>query len=300
MKNKQHYSPPPAGHPRTILPLVTCLLLLLMGCDKTNGKQAEITALTDGGKGVSPETAQALTALKAKKILFAHHSVGANILAGLASLSADSGVDLVVTRADSGPVAAKANILSLSPGQNRDPGSKVNDYEEQIATFAKSYGPDIALLKFCFIDFPPEAEVAEILAQYRDKVAALKRQNPEILFAHITVPLTARKRDAKARLKRSLGRQDWSDGANIARAQFNDLLQETFPGEPIFDLARLESTYPDGTRSSYTFKGKTYYSLAPEYTNDGGHLNRLGQRLVASEFAIFLADTLQARPEQPL
>ncbi len=59
--------------------------------------------------------------------------------------------------------------------------------------------------------------------------------------------------------------------------------------EPIFDIAKIESTFPDGTRSSFTKDGKTYYSMVPEYTYDGGHLNETGRKKVAEQLLILLA-----------
>jgi len=42
--------------------------------------------------------------------------------------------------------------------------------------------------------------------------------------------------------------------------------------EPLFDLAAIESTAPDGTRASFMKDGKTYYQMVSDYTHDGGHL----------------------------
>ena len=35
---------------------------------------------------------------------------------------------------------------------------------------------------------------------------------------------------------------------------------------------------------------KIYYSMAPEYTTDGGHLNETGRKRVAEQLLIFLAN----------
>jgi hypothetical protein len=68
------------------------------------------------------------------------------------------------------------------------------------------------------------------------------------------------------------------------------MLRKEYTGkEPIFDLAALESTNPDGTRLSFTQNGKTAYALVPTYTTDGGHLNEQGRKLVAEQLLIFLA-----------
>jgi hypothetical protein len=61
-------------------------------------------------------------------------------------------------------------------------------------------------------------------------------------------------------------------------------------GFNIIDIAKIESTYPDGTRCSFSIDGKTYYSMAPEYTSDGGHLYEIGRKKVAEQLLIFLAN----------
>jgi lysophospholipase L1-like esterase len=67
------------------------------------------------------------------------------------------------------------------------------------------------------------------------------------------------------------------------------LLRKNYEGkEPVFDLARIESTRPDGTRETFTQDGKTYYALVPAYTKDGGHLNKLGRKKVAEQLLLLL------------
>ena len=63
--------------------------------------------------------------------------------------------------------------------------------------------------------------------------------------------------------------------------------------EPILDIAKIESTFPNGTRSLFTKDGKTYYSMAPEYTYDGSHLNETGRKKVAEQLLIFMANLVE-------
>ncbi len=70
-----------------------------------------------------------------------------------------------------------------------------------------------------------------------------------------------------------------------------------FGNEPVFDIARIESTRPDGSRESFSDGGKEYFGLTPAYTNDGGHLNATGQKKVASHLATFLAEVLEKKQE---
>ena len=60
-----------------------------------------------------------------------------------------------------------------------------------------------------------------------------------------------------------------STGLEYKAEQFNELLIKEYDGkEPVFDLAEIESTRPDGRRETFTKDGKTYYSLIPDYTYD--------------------------------
>jgi hypothetical protein len=155
--------------------------------------------------------------------------------------------------------------------------------------------PDLAFMKFCYVDFTPHTDVGELLGAYQRTIDQLRVAHPRTTFGHVTVPLTRRSRDAKARVQRLLGRPVWEDDANARRLAFNQRLHEHFAGEPIFDLARHESTRPDGSRESFTVGGGVAYALAPVYTDDGGHLNGVGRRLMAAHLLRFVANALRGR-----
>jgi lysophospholipase L1-like esterase len=94
----------------------------------------------------------------------------------------------------------------------------------------------------------------------------------------------------KGYVKKIIGRYDTKREGNIKRNQFNTMLKAEYEGkEPIFDLAGIESTYPDGKNETFEKDGRTYYALAPLYTNDGGHLNKTGRKVVAEKLLYFLA-----------
>ena len=77
---------------------------------------------------------------------------------------------------------------------------------------------------------------------------------------------------------------------NSKRYEFNELLRKEYERKaPVFDLARIESTFPDGRRSLFSKGGTTYYSLVSDYTHDGGHLNEFGRKIVAEQLLILLA-----------
>jgi hypothetical protein len=225
------------------------------------------------------------------RILFGHHSVGVNVLAGLERLDAEAGGGRLRTAAleqaasIQGPVLAHGGV-----GRNGDPKSKVDAF---AAAVRAGPGVELAFMKFCYVDFEPATDVAALLAHYQRTLQSLKREHPEIRFAHVTVPLTVEPTTLKSRLRRLLGREVWEDAANAKRSEFSRRLREAFPSDPIFDLARVESTGPDGVVRQFTHAGATHPSLDPRFTDDGGHLNEPGQRAAALELARFLAQALQ-------
>jgi hypothetical protein len=94
----------------------------------------------------------------------------------------------------------------------------------------------------------------------------------------------------KAFAKRLLGRAPYGTIENVRRDEYNRLLRATYGGrEPIFDLARLESTGPDRALVTVTWNGVTAPAMSPAYTDDGGHLNARARVMAAREFIGVLA-----------
>jgi hypothetical protein len=150
--------------------------------------------------------------------------------------------------------------------------------------------PRVALMKFCYVDFTPSTNSDSLFRSYEDLITSLRRRYPEVSFVHVTVPLTARPTGLKDTVKRWLGRTVRKDEANRRRGLFNHRLRRTFRNETLFDLARIESTRPDGTLESFRGRdGTTIAALFPGYTSDGGHLNERGRDLAAAEFARVVA-----------
>ena len=68
------------------------------------------------------------------------------------------------------------------------------------------------------------------------------------------------------------------------------MLRKEYHGkEYIFDLAEVESTFPDGKRQVHEKAGKTFYTLIGDYTYNSGHLNELGRKLAAQRLLLLLA-----------
>jgi hypothetical protein len=91
-------------------------------------------------------------------------------------------------------------------------------------------------------------------------------------------------------MTRGLGRVPAGLAENSKREEYSELLRRAYAGkEPVFDLARLESTAPDGSVASDRDGARQVPALAAVYTEDGGHLNQDAQLRLAREMLLVLA-----------
>jgi hypothetical protein len=235
-----------------------------------------------------------LTALHGKRIYFGHQSVGKNIMEGLAELIRESG-DTVFTLVDldKGAVPASSGIAHTRIGENTKPKGKCEAFARFLGTAAgeDSSKPrfDIAVLKFCFADVQAATDIDDVLAYYKSTLDSIRQAHPELIILHVTVPLKTGAEGRKEALKRNLGLADANDPANIRRSEFNDKLRSAFAGQPLFDLEKAESTWPDGTREDFRTGGKERFRLIGALSSDEGHLNPLGKRVAAKAFIHALA-----------
>jgi len=227
------------------------------------------------------------------KIYFGHQSVGYNIIDGIEDiLKENDKIHLNIVETDD----AKDFIAPLfghsRVGRNTQPISKVDAFSSFIEDGIGDKA-DLVFFKFCYIDFNAESDINKIFNYYKAKMSYLKEVYPKTTFVHVTVPLKTCQTGLKAAVKKILGKPLWGYDDNIKRNQFNDLLRKEYGKEKmLFDLALIESTFPDGSRNVHQKDGQSFHSLVPAYTYDGGHLNEKGRRIVAEQLLIFLANLL--------
>jgi len=276
------------GRKGALVSLLT-VLLLFQGCQKESTMSKPIT-----GESLDAVSGAAWEKLGGKRIFFGHQSVGMNILDGVEVLLKEHpAIRLnIVKYADpsmfEAPVFAHAEV-----GQNGDPKSKSEAFERVLETGVGSRA-DIAFFKFCYMDFSNEAEVLKTFETYQAMIRRVKGKYPNLTLVHVTVPLT--RMDAglgaglKIWIKKGIGKKSGGPYANAGRERLNDLLRKTYGGkDKLFDLAAIESTSPSGEPVTFRHEGKSYPSLYPGYTSDGGHLNESGKRLLAQRLLLFLA-----------
>ena len=268
--------------------LIVCVLCF-QACDETQTNNKQV--LSDMNRNIP---ASALEKLSKNKIYFGHQSVGFNIIDGVTDIingTPDIKLNIVKTH---DPEAFEKPVFAHSAvGQNMNPKSKIDDFtgfmDRGIGNKA-----DFSFFKFCYVDFTEHTDVQKTFLEYKNAMAYLSEKYPETIFIHVTVPLTSNRADIKTIvknvIKKIIGRPVRSYKDNVRRNQFNDLLRKEYEGrEPLFDLAMIESTLPDGKKVINSENGITFYSLAPEYTDDGGHLNEKGRRIAARQLLLFLA-----------
>jgi lysophospholipase L1-like esterase len=223
------------------------------------------------------------------KVFFAHQSVGANILQGVQELAAeDRALPVRLVRSASPDTVQGPAIVETPIGTNGNASSNASGFSAAMERGLGASG-GVAMYKYCYLDITAATDVQRVFAEHRAVVERLRAAHPEVTIVHVTAPLTSSESPARALLKRLLGKPGVRE-ANAKRNQLNALVRETYAGrDPLFDLATIESTRPDGTRSFVGSNGDTVYTLASEYTDDGGHLNQLGRRVAATKFLQLLA-----------
>lgn len=229
--------------------------------------------------------------LSEKKIYFGHQSVGNNIVSGINLLIVETGkprLNIIETKdaaAMKSPMFAHSSI-----GKNDYPETKIAAFSE-ILDSGVGNEVNIAFFKFCFWDIRGKSNVAKIFDSYRTTMTELRNKYPRVQFIHLTVPLMSCQKGPTAKFKRLLNMELAPDIDNIRRNELNDLILKEYKGkEPIFDITEIEASLPDGSYSSFSSYGKSYYCMADTYTSDGGHLNEIGQRRVAGKLLEFLAE----------
>ncbi len=260
------------------------VLTLLLGCGGEMHEQTTPPFLTLG----SVTTAE-WQRLASRRIFFGHQSVGGNVIDGVQELlRANPQIPLrIVQTADPAQMREPAIYHALI-GKNEEPATKLSEFKRIVSAGVVDSG--IAMLKFCYIDVSAETDPLALFAEYRRTVDSLRAAHPGLTIVHITLPLQIDPGTLFHWRTVMWGKVTPYRTLNGIRARYNSQLRATYGGhEPMFDLARLESTLSDGRIRSASYHGAPVPSLAAEWTTDGGHLNEAGRRRIAEAFLVMLA-----------
>lgn len=240
------------------------------------------------GAPADPTLRPQLDRIAQRRIFFGHQSVGENLLQGMERLARTAGATLHVVPLRPDSTGGPGTIEHVFLAENGKPLAKLQAFDRALASQSKP--PDIALMKFCFLDVTADTDAKALFARYRATVDGLRQRMPGTTFVHVTTPLTTIQGGAKGFMKRLLGRAPYGAVENQRREEYNQLLRQAYAGrEPLFDLARVESTGPDGAAVITEWKGRYSPALAAAYTDDGSHLNDAGKLRAARELVSVLA-----------
>lgn len=224
-------------------------------------------------------TARSLGAVSNTKVFFGHQSVGGNVLAGIPAVYRQHSLPPPRTVETTAIAGTGGLIAHARIGRNKDPESKIRHFDA-ILRGGVGRAADVVFMKFCYVDITRSTDVSALFASYQATLAALERAYPDVTFLHATVPLRTDSSGADA-------------ADNVARTRFNALVRETYDSTGrVFDLARVESTAPNGRRVVGQTGGNRYESLYPGYSSDGGHLNSAGSTVAAEELLRTIAGNL--------
>jgi len=242
------------------------------------------------GNVASAITMANLTAVARTRVFFGHQSVGMNVLDAVPGVDADHGVSappIEQGRAEPGPNGGFIAHKFIDEDVI-DAGKLALEDFDRTMRGGMGRQVDVALMNFCWGDIWSDTDVDALFARYRDTMAALERDFPNVTFIHVTVPLTTEPglfTELKTRLKTLLGRRDVrGEPANVARERLNAMIRGEYAGRHLFDLAAIESTKPDSTRVSGRYDDRGYFALYDGYASDMADLNAVGSKIAATGF----------------
>ena len=273
---------------RPVAAVVAVVALVLAVAVVMADRWSEEKSISIQGNVASAIATEDLTAVAHTRVFFGHFSVGMNVLEAVPGVYADHGVSAPpIEQGRRGPGANGGFISHKFIGEDVKPLLKLEDFDRTMRG-GMGRQVDVALMKFFSVDISSTTDVDTLFARYRDTMAALERDFPNVTFIHVTVPLTTEPglyTELKTRLKTLLGRRDLrGQGANVARERLNALIRGEYAGRHLFDLAAIESTKPDGTRVSGRYDNQGYFALYDGYASDIGHLNAVGSKIAATAF----------------
>lgn len=283
--------------PFTPILLFLASLILILACSKD-----PVQNLTAAFPSINQVPEATLAKVSEKQILFGHASVGGNIAEGLQDLVKEyPKIKLNVTENERPLTVNNAGFFHFHLLKEGLPASKITF--AKIDTFANLIKektpkkPDIAFFKLCWADITPYTDTSKVFSYYRDTMAKLRREFPQTTFVQFTVPLARETggfdrftQDIKGGVRSLLRIPQPNIFDNKTINELNTLIRKEYQGQPtFFDIAQIESTFPDGKRQEFSSNGKKYFSIVPDYTSDMGHLNEKGRKVVAEQLLILLS-----------
>jgi hypothetical protein len=218
-----------------------------------------------------------------RTIYFGHQSVGTSVCVGIHQLANDSGVPLRLVQTHEPEAVAGPAFVHFLAGRHRDYASKNAALLRLLDSRTRARDP-IVILKFCHGDINSLQDGKMLFDAYSETVDTIQDQHPDVALIHATIPLATVGDGARERVKRVLGRTTQREAA-IARHRYNELVRSEFGAyEPVFDIARIQATAPDGVRAGFSAEGTRIDLPATE--------NTIGASALSSECRAAAAEAL--------
>jgi hypothetical protein len=225
-----------------------------------------------------------------RTIYFGHQSVGTSVCAGVEELSQAHGMPLQVVRTRDPEAFPGPAFVHFLAGRHRDYASKNASLLRLLESSTRARDP-IVLLKYCHGDISSFHESTMLFDAYCETVDAIRFEHPDVTLIHATIPLVTTIESLRERAKRYMGRPTARESA-IARHRYNELVRNEFGlSEPIFDVARIQSTGVGGTRAGFNADGTVIETSAVENTSDGGSDLSASCRIAAAESLLEVIST---------
>jgi hypothetical protein len=215
------------------------------------------------------------------KWYFAHASVGANIMDGIADLHKLDPVSYQlrgVSANEAPPAATEAGVIYEHNRGNPGWKAKFDHFHAGVTGGWRAPRVNVVVNKLCYID------QAANVNYYLNSMTNLEAACPGTIVVYATVPLMT-----------------GEDNENYLRNGFNNRLREWCRANArvLFDLADIEAHDPKGAPCTFGYRGKTCQKLCADYTVDGGHLNEEGRQSVARGFYALGAALVNRSAETP-
>ena len=275
---------------RRVAAVVAVVALVLAVTVVVGDRWSKEKSISTQSNVASAITTANLTAVARTRVFFGYQSVGMNVLDAVPAVYADHGVSAPPVeqgRAEPGPDGGFIAYKSIDEGVIDAGKTALGDFDRAMRA-GMGRQVDVALMNLCWGDVFSDTDVDALFARYRDTMAALERDFPNVTFIHVTVPLITEPglfTELKTWVKTLIGRRDVrGQPANVVRERLNALIRGEYAGRHLFDLAAIESTKPDGTRVSGLYDNQGYFALYDGYASDMTSLNAVGAKIAATAF----------------
>jgi hypothetical protein len=243
----------------------------------------------------SPIGAARWSVIAGRTVYFGHQAIGSDVVAGVEGIAQEYALPLRFIKTREPATVAGPAFVHFLAGQSRDFASKNAAVLRLLESPTRARRP-VVLLKYCYGDISSPADAATMFEAYRDTVDTIQFEHPDVTIVHSTIPLMTVESAFKSGARQFLGRPTRREGA-IARHRYNELVRAEFTDtEPIFDLAKVEATQPDGTLAGFAADGRLIETLAPDNTDDGSHLNARCRSAAGEALLDVLSDVIEAAP----